>query len=266
MKTDNTITKTGLDKIESSPLDYWYHFKSPNRPAYEADEKTIFDEALRCAVFTPNVFSQKYVNQPAINTRTNLGKSEIRSLQNSVEANNQVLISSSSKYPDKYNNLLRMKAEIEKHPLLQVIFKNGKAEDFVEFEEELSGAVISFKAHWLDLDNKIIVHLTSTSDASEDAFAKDSLNFNNHKRAAIQLDGYASLGNPQDGFVFVNVERSAPYKISVLYLDQRSINLGRSIYLENCETFMKCVKSDVWPGFKKAATEVSLPEYAFKNR
>lgn len=262
---ENIITKTGLDKIESSPLDYWYHFMSPNKPVYEVDEKTSFDEAFRCAVLTPEIFNKKYVGQPAINKRTNIGKSEFASLESAVKQNGQIMISSSSKYPEKYNTILSMKAEVDKHPMLKLIFANGVAEEFVEFEEEMSGAVIKFKSHWVDLNNNLIVHLTTTSDASEQQFAKDSVNFKNHKRAAIQLDGYANTNRPKDGFLFVSVERSAPFKISILYLDERAISLGRSTYLDNCALFMECLKTDNWPGFKPTATAVSLPEWVFKN-
>lgn len=266
MNKENIITKTGLDKIESSPLDYWFHFRSPNKPEYEADEKTEFDEAFRCAVLTPEIFSQKYVGQPAINKRTNIGKAEFASLESSIRENNQIMISSSSKYPDKYDTILKMKAEVDKHPMLKLVFANGVAEEFVEFEEEISGAVVKFKSHWTDLNNNLIIHLTTTNDASETQFAKDSVNFNNHKRAAIQLDGYANTNRTKDGFLFVNVERTAPFKISILYLDEKSISLGRSVYLDNCALFMECLKSDNWPGFKPTATPVSLPDWAFKNQ
>lgn len=265
MSAEITITKSGLDKIESSPLDFWFHYRNPERPDYEADEKTVFDDAFRCAVLRPEEFSRKYVNQPPINRTTNLGKAEYKALSESVEENNQILLSSSSKYPDKYNTICKMAAEVKKHPLCRLIFANGKAEEYIEFQEMVSRAIIKFKSHWIDCDNNLIVHLSSTLDASESQFAKDSVNFNNHKRAAIQLDGYASIGESKDSLIFINVERDAPYKISLLFLDERSINTGRSIYLENCQTFMNCVTSGKWPGFKEIAVPVSLPEWYIKN-
>lgn len=259
-KQNKTITKSGLDKIEISPIDFWWHYRNPNRPDYTPDEKTIFDEAFRCAVLNPALFNEKYVSQPTINRKTNLGKADYATLLKSVSEKNQVLLSA-----DKFNAILEMKAEVDKHPLCKLIFVNGTAEEYIEFEEEQSGAIVKFKTHWNDSNNNIIVHLSSVEDASESQFAKDSVNFNNHKRAAIQLDGYANKNQTKDGFLFVNVEKQAPYKISVLFLDEKSISLGRSIYLENCQTFMDCVKSGKWPGFKETAASVSLPEWYLKN-
>lgn len=262
----NKITKSGLDKIESSPLDYWWHYLNPNRPEYEADEKTIFDEAFRCAVLNPVEFARKYVDMPAINRRTNIGKAEVEALENTVAKNSQILLKPAKDYPDKYNTILKMKAEIDKHPLCNLIFADGTANELVQFEEEMSGALVSFRSHWVDNTNNLIVHLSSTKDASEEQFAKDSVNFKNHKRAAIQLDGYANINQPKMAFLFVNVEREAPYKISCLFLDERSISAGRSIYLDNCALFMECVKSGKWPGFSEKAVPVSLPEWYFKNK
>lgn len=260
------ITKSGLDKIESSPLDYWWHYLNPNRAPYEPEEKTIFDDAFRMAVLDPAGFMQKYVNQPAINKRSNYGKFEFAALESAISEKGQILLASSAKYPDKYNTILKMKAEVDKHPLCKLIFANGICPETVEFTDEDTGALIRFKSHWIDNDSNLIIHLMSTTDASEEQFSKDAFNFKNHKRAAIQLDGFASIGAPMDGFVFVNVERNAPYKISVLFLDERSISLGRSTYRENCETYVKCLAENKWPGLKETATPISLPEWAFKNR
>lgn len=260
-----SITKSGLDKIESSPLDYWWHYINPNRPDYEAEEKTIFDDAFRMAVLNPAGFMSKYVNQPTIDKRSNYGKAEFASLEKSISEKGQIMLSSSSKYPDKYNTILKMKAEVDKHPLCKLIFENGEIGNKVEFTQPDSGALVSFKPHWIDRNNNLIIHLMSTADASEEQFAKDALNFKNHKRAAIQLDGFSEIEDPKDGFVFVNVERSAPFKISILFLDERSISLGRSTYIDNCETYVKCLQENKWPGFRETAIPISLPEWAFKK-
>lgn len=259
METDNSISKTGLDKIESSPLDYWWNYRNPRRPAYVPDKKTIFDNALRSAILTPSEFGRTYVRQPIINKSTNIGRSEFAALESLVSENGQTLILGTD-----FDTIMEMRDSVLKSPAAKMIFENGVAERRLSFVEENSGAVVKFKSHWQDNSNGLIVHLTSVSDASETQFAKDTYNFSNHKRAALQMDGYSAIGEPMDGFVFVNVEKEAPYKVSVFYLDNRSVELGRETYIRNCITFAECLKSGKWPGLKETVSAVSLPEWAFK--
>ncbi len=255
----NHITKRGLDKIESSPLDFWWHFINPNPPGI--DDKTAkkihFDTALRCAILTPDVFNKTYVKMPTVNTRTNIGKAELENLNETVRNNQQILL-----LPSDHEAIMEMRKSVLKNPACIEIFKIGTAENHIDFTEENTGVKIKFKSHWFDEKNKIIVHVSSCTDASESQFSKDAFNFKNHKRVAIYMDGYSGEAN---GFIFVNIENKAPYKLSVLTLDDRSVELGRETYIKNCHTYKQCVKSGVWPGLKPTIEPVSLPEWAFKN-
>ena len=89
------ISKTGLDKIDVSPLDYWWHFLRPERPEWTPDKNTAFDIALRMAVFAPRDFAKKYVRAPEIKKTTNLGKSEWASILAAAERNGQLLLTPS---------------------------------------------------------------------------------------------------------------------------------------------------------------------------
>jgi len=259
---DNSITKSGLDKIESSPLDYWWHYRNPKAPGIDdkTAKKIAFDTALRCAILQPDKFNKTYVKMPSINTRTNIGKAELQSLSATVQHNEQLLISSSD-----FEAIMYMRESVLKNPACIQIFDSGSAENYKEFQEPSTGVEIKFKSHWQDEINGIIVHLSSCTDASESTFSKDAFNFRNHKRVAIYLDGYSEIGNQQEGFVFVNIENSAPYKVSILTLDDRSVEFGRETYIKNCETYAECLRTDKWPGLKPTVESVSLPEWAFKN-
>lgn len=258
---ENSITKSGLDKIESSPLDYWWHYRNPKAPGIDdkTAKKIAFDTALRCAILQPDKFNRTYVKMPLINTRTNIGKAELQSLSATVQHNEQLLISSSD-----FEAIMYMRESVLKNPACIQILKSGSAENLHKFKEENTDVEIIFKSHWEDDSNGIIVHLSSCSDASESQFSKDAFNFRNHKRVAIQMDGYKSINQEMEGFVFVNIENSAPYKVSILTLDDRSVEFGRETYIKNCETYAECLKTDTWPGLKPTVEAVSLPEWAFK--
>ncbi len=119
--------------------------------------------------------------------------------------------------------------------------------------------MVKFKPHFVN-PKGIIVNLTSTKDATIENFKKECWNFRNDKKAALYIDGTGI-----ENMVFITIETTAPYKIALRYLDERSVNFGRETYLKNCTTYAECCKSGVWYGLDNKITECSLPEWVFNK-
>lgn len=249
----DAISKTGLDKIAISPLDYWWHFLNPSRQDYKPDDSVIFNRALRCAVFTPSDFSKKYVRQPIINKKTNVGKSEFENLINQVSANGQELLDFNS-----YDSIVKMQRALTLHPTFKLLM-NGEVGKPTRFIEPKSGAVVKFQPDFIS-NGKIIVDLATIENKNSNDFSKNVANFNLHKKAALQMDGMNLKA-----YVFVRIEEKEPFKISFHYLDDRSIAYGRELYIENCHTYAKCLSTGVWNGYSEKINEISLPEWAFRK-
>ena len=249
----DAISKTGLDKIAISPLDYWWHFLNPNRPVYKPDDSVLFNQALRCAVFTPGEFAKKYVRQPIINKKTNLGKSEFENLLNQVSANGQELLDFNS-----YDSIVKMQSALTSHPTFKLLM-NGEIGKRTRFIEPNSEAVVKFQPDFIS-NGKIIVDLATIENKNSSDFSKIVANFNLHKKAALQMDGTGLKA-----YVFVRIEEKEPFKISFHYLDDRSIAYGRELYIDNCHKYASCLKTGVWNGYSEKINEISLPEWAFRK-
>jgi len=254
------ISKSGLDKIESSPLDYWWHYLRPDREIKEPTTAMLFGTAVHLAVLEPLEFDKTYIQMPSINKRTNIGKLEFESLKEACRFNNQVLID-----PIEYSTILRMRDAIYKHPTAKLLFENGLAEQTFMFQEPNTGANCKIRPDWLDNSSGLIVDLKTTEDATVSGFAKSAFNYKYHKQAPFYLDGLETIGNSRSGFVFVNIEKTEPFKIGIHYLDGRSMQLGRDTYIRNCETYMKCLETGIWHGYDEKISEVSLPEWCFNK-
>lgn len=249
-----TITRHGLDKIDSSPLDYWFHYLNPDKPDYVPDKNTLFDNALRLAVFNFDKFKFIYSKIPKLNLKTNIGKSEFSSLTEVANNTGKLLISE----PD-YNKIILMRNEILKHPTASKLCLDDKLNVKIEYHEKQSDVIIKFTPHYVNPIG-IIINLSSTDDASESNFQKEAWNFRHDKRAAIYMDG-----TKLTDMVFITVEKNAPFKIAVRYLDDRSVNFGRETYLKNCKTYAECIKTGIWIGIDPKITESSLPNWAFNK-
>jgi hypothetical protein len=256
----SSISKSGLDKIESSPLDYWWHYLRPERETKPPTTAMLFGTAVHLAVLEPDEFVKTYVPMPAINKRTNIGKSEFQSLTAICESNNQVLID-----PTEYSDVLRMRDAIFKHPTAKLLFQNGLAEQTFMFQELNTGANCKIRPDWLDNSSGLIVDLKTTDNATKEGFAKSAFDYKYYKQDPFYLEGLEAVGNERAGFVFVCIEKTAPFKIGVHYLDNRSRQLGRDEYLRNCETYVECLRTGIWKGYDEKISEVSLPAWAFNK-
>jgi hypothetical protein len=88
----------------------------------------------------------------------------------------------------------------------------------------------------------VIADIKTCEDARE--FPRDARKWGYHRQAAWYLD---LLG--VSAFLFIAVEKAAPYGIRVFQIDEESLERGREIYRANLRTLRECTDSGNWPGY-----------------
>jgi len=116
------------------------------------------------------------------------------------------------------------------------------------------------------LGGTFLADLKSTKDASPEAFSKSAAQFRYHQQAAWYLDIASHLGHPALGMAFIVVEKTPPYFLSVIELDEEAIELGRSLNARALDIYARCLETGTWPGYTPGGyATVSLPRWAFKE-
>lgn len=117
-----------------------------------------------------------------------------------------------------------------------------------------------------------IVDLKTARDASPDGFSSSINSWRYYAQAAFYLDGItaARVAGGVDmpaprAFVFVAVEKVAPYAVAVYHLDAQSVGIGRREYREDLATYAECLGSNVWPGYGDKIQSISLPEWRLRQ-
>lgn len=150
-----------------------------------------------------------------------------------------------------------MRDSVMAHDVASQYFINHKAEQSVFWEEE--GLMLKCRPDaW---NPGVIVDLKTTVDANPNEFGKTAFNFGYFMSAAHYIDGVKAATGEDVKFVFVNVEKTAPYLVSVTELDDYTLDYGRQMLDRAKRIYRECTASGVWPGY--AATEpLGLPAYA----
>lgn len=244
------ISKSGLDRINQSPAHYQSWLSEPRQET----PALIFGSAAHCQVLEPESFWDRYIESPdGIDRRTSAGKLAWAAFEKTA----------AGKIPlkkDDVERLQKIATSINTHPSAAELLQDGIAE--ASCFAEIWGVDVKCRPDWLR-DDGIVVDLKTTDDASPDAFSRSVAKYRYHVQAAFYSDILAIRGRPVSAFIFIAVEKTPPYAVSVFELDPSSLEAGRDAYQRNLDTYKRCVETGQWPAYSNAIETLSLPRWAF---
>jgi exodeoxyribonuclease VIII len=138
----------------------------------------------------------------------------------------------------------------------------GQRELSVGWTDETTGTSCKCRIDAFNKTNGLVIDLKTSDDASPVAFPRTCAKYGYHGQAAYYLDGLASVGAYSSKFIFVVVEKSAPYPVSVFLCDEPMIDAGRQKYQECLRLHAECSAADNWPGYSEEVQPLSLPSWA----
>ena len=268
------ISKSGLDIIhQQSPLHYWAAYIDPEREPREETAAFRLGNAIHAAVLEPGEFDHRYAlipedapRRPTV-TQINAKKPSDDTLYaigwwNDFDAKNENVTILS---PEEWSVAQKIGANARLHPLAKSIFNEGDAELSVFWTDPETEVLCKCRPDWLISPNPkhVILDLKSTADASPDGFMRSAYNYGYHRAAAWYLDGVeAATGDRPDAFMFLAVEKKAPFAVAYYYADEAMIELGRRECRAALRTYANCLSSGKWPGYPEMVVPLGLPRWA----
>ncbi len=162
-----------------------------------------------------------------------------------------------------WDMLHHMKNAVHGHPVAgKLLAKAGKAEQSFFWNDSETGLDCRCRPDYLTDDN-IIIDLKTCADASPDGFARACYSHRYHVQDAFYSDGMAANNRQPKAFIFIAVEKTAPFGVGVYVLNEESKQLGRALYRRDLESIKQCESQDAWPTYTTRIEEISLPKYAF---
>ena len=110
------------------------------------------------------------------------------------------------------------------------------------------------------------IDLKSTTDASPDAISKHVYDYGYHRQAAWYLHALKAAGMDARQFVFLFVEKAAPYLTTAVTVAESAIGVAYDEIRSALDKYEECAASGVWPGYtNEIVTEVDLPAWAYRR-
>lgn len=150
-----------------------------------------------------------------------------------------------------------MRDAIMAHPVARHAFTGHRAETSVFWEED--GLTLKCRPDaWV---KNLLVDLKSAITADPRKFGKTAADLGYHQSAAHYQDGVKAATGEELPFLFVVAEKTAPYLVSVVELNQEAIDLGRRLNDRAKRIYRECTKNNSWPGYPDSEP-ISLPTWA----
>ena len=81
----------------------------------------------------------------------------------------------------------------------------------------------------------------------------------------IEGKEYQPYCQPKENFVFIAVEKVPPYLVNTFYIDEETLNLGRRQNARDIESYARCIKNGVFPGFSEDIKKIGITDWERKR-
>lgn len=109
----------------------------------------------------------------------------------------------------------------------------------------------------------IAVDYKTAASAERESIRRSVHKYGYHQQAAWYLDACHSIGYPAStAFVFLFQEKTPPYLITPVQLDDTAMAIGQAKNRQAIEVYRDCTTTDIWPGHTTGIESISLPAWA----
>ena len=250
------MSRSSLVHMLRSPQ--YYQFKKSEQT--EPSKAMLFGSAVHKAFLEPELFVKEYAVAPKVDKRTTRGKEAWASFEH--ENKGKKLIDQED-FKDIHSMMLALKKHSYVSKLLGLIKKeNIEVSAYTTIEEVLCKS----RADMMIPEMGMLIDLKTTQDARPHEFQRSVADYMYHVQAAYYLDIFSkATGITFDKFLFICVEKEAPFGVQVYVADPEMIEVGRFEYQNALISYKQCLEKNEWPSYDEKVLNLALPTWALNK-
>lgn len=248
------VSRSGLQRVLRSPAHY--HAWATGQTDESDSPALAFGRALHAAVLEPEVFAAAFAPAPDFGDLRTRGAKLARDEWRAANAG-RIAVDATT-----WQQIRGMDAAIRRHPLASRLLGAGRAEVTLHWQDPDTGMPCKSRPDWLDEERGVVVDLKSAEDARPATFARSVARYQYHLQDAWYRIGCAAAGLPAKNFVFLVVEKTAPYAVSICSLDEDAVTAGYDMARRGVDMIAAGVRTGQWPAYTDRIHTVSLPPWA----
>jgi exodeoxyribonuclease VIII len=255
------ISKTGLWTIATkTPAHYRFG---------ERKDTAAFDlgTAAHLALLEPHEFEGQVVSGPEDRRGNKWKDAELQ-----VAAQGGILLTAGD-----YDKALRIRDSGERNATLRDLRRGALIEASGYAIDHETGMLCRCRPDAYNASAGVILDLKTTTDGGREAFSRAAANFGYHMQEAFYTDVWRAAGlidrraqgqafqGRVDAFIFVVIEKTAPFLVSCYELSPSAVDEGREQYKRALATYAECARTDAWPGYPEDPEPLDIPAWAYRT-
>lgn len=210
------ITNSQLGLLARSPANYiHYRNNSDLRPETRALK---FGRAFHMCMLEPKKFDKRVIQEPEVNKRTKEGR-EIITKFNEDNVDNTILTK------DELQSLIGMRNRLFSSHECMDLLSGGVAELPQAWKDTDLDVLCKCKADYWNENEKTLVDIKTTVDAGPNGFKYSVKKYSYDRQSAYYSDGFKA-----DRFIFIVIEKTAPYNMGIYECSAETLEQGRDKY------------------------------------
>jgi len=256
------------------------HSRSPFHARFQTRQETSpqrFGSAAHTAVLEPEKFEPAYERGPDDRRGNKWKDAEV-----AAATAGRILLTSGD-----YDDAMRLRDALHRNPLVRKLTANALAERSGYWIDPATGELCRCRPDLYNPGMSVIADLKSTTDASPNAWRKRVADYGFHAQEPWYSRGWAAAGGGDvDAFLFITVERDAPYAHAIYELTPSAVAEGEAIMNAALERYAECRKREAelreryasksnspdfevfmheaWPAFGDDVLELDLARWDYK--
>lgn len=163
---------------------------------------------------------------------------------------------------DEAADIMGMRGSVMAHPEAgEILRRPGNNEVACWKRDHETGLLLRGRADRVCMDNRermVIPDLKTVQrgGAREHQFSNSIAEYGYFLQNSFYLDLFEA-----SFFVFIVVEKEAPYAVRCYHLPPEDVQVGRETYRGYLRTLRQCIDTDTWPGYETGMATIRLPEW-----
>lgn len=251
----DALSSSVLKQLAISPA----HCDHYEKNGIKRTDAMLAGSALHCLVLEELHFEDRYALAPeGIDRRTKAGKAAYAEFT-------ERSIGKDILTPEQFYMVDMCEQSIRNNKEADYYLAFGEPEVSMFWTDPLTNIKCKGRVDKLSSVNAMI-DVKTTKDASPHAFSREIYSRGYHRQAAWYMDGYEECtGQRMKEFVFIVVEKTAPFVCEVYILDEESLMEGSRQNRDLIRKYQECKHTGKWPGYNNGASTISIPDWVFNK-
>lgn len=222
--------------------------------------ETINPEAARIGrashvrTLEPDAFHRRYVLSPKVDRRTKEGKALAQAVQEKAERDGLEVLDQSD-----FELVESIGQAVQQHPRARSLLSQSESE--VTFRWSEQGLDFRARTDAIDDRQRVIVDLKTTRDSALD-FSRAVQRYDLHIQAYHYLRGVKAVEGKDYDFVFIVVEKSAPFGVKLYRLSEEYLKLAEKRWFLAIDVIKERKEApELYAGYSPEIVTLTPPKY-----